>query len=244
VIAQVRAELLKIRSTRTTLGLVAGMIALIVLFTLLTGLLTKAPQLTSPEDQRGLLAIGSVAGLFSALAGVMLITGEYRHGTIRPTFLFAPRRSRVLAAKAIAALLAGIAFGVIGEALGFALGYLTLHVRGIPFALSTGQATLMLGGGLAAVALWAAIGTAVGAIVRNQVGTIIGLLAWGLIIDNLLFAFVPSVGRYSPNRAENAVEGLTTKHLLPATAGGAVLLAWAAALTIAGIAATARRDVT
>jgi ABC-2 type transport system permease protein len=244
VIAQVHAELLKIRSTRTTLGLVAGMIALIVLFALLAGLLTKAPHLTTAEDQRGLLDIGSIAGLFSALAGVMLITGEYRHGTIRSTFLFDPRRSHVLAAKAIAGLLAGVAFGIVGEALGFGLGYLALHVRGIPFALRSGQTAHMLGGGLAAVALWAVIGTAVGAIVRNQVGTIIGLLAWGLIVDNLLFAFVPSVGRYSPNHAENALEGLTTKHLLTATAGGAVLLAWAAALTIAGMLTTARRDVT
>jgi len=244
VIAQVQAELLKIRSTRTTLGLVAGMVALIVLFALLTGLLTKAPHLTTPEDQRGLLNIGSIAGLFSALAGVMLITSEYRHGTIRPTFLFDPRRSQVLAAKAIAGLLAGAAFGVVGEALGFGIGYLTLSARGIPFALTTAQAALMLGGGLAAVALWAVIGIAVGAIVRNQVGTIIGLLAWGLIIDSLLFAFMPSVGRFSPNQAENALEGLTTKHLLPAAAGAAVLIAWAAALTIAGILATARRDVT
>ena len=40
MIAQIRAELLKIRSTRTTIGLILGMIALILLFTLLTGLLS------------------------------------------------------------------------------------------------------------------------------------------------------------------------------------------------------------
>jgi ABC-2 type transport system permease protein len=241
---QIRAELLKIRSTRTTLGLVAGMVALIVLFSLLSGLLTKAPHLASPDDQRGILNTGSIAGLFSALAGVMLITGEYRHGTIRPTFLFDPRRSRVLAAKAVAGLLAGVALGLVGVALGVGIGVLALHARGIPFALSGGQTALLIGGGLAAVALWGAIGVAVGAIVRSQVGTIVGLLAWGLIVDSLLFAFVPSVGRYSPNRAENALEGLTARHLLPAAAGGAVLVAWAAALTLAGILATARRDVT
>lgn len=244
MIDQILAELLKIRSTRITLGLVLGMVALIVLFSLLTGLLTKAPNLLTPEDQRGLLDTGSLAGLFSALAGVMLITGEYRHGTIRPTFLFDPRRSRVLAAKAAAAFLAGTALGLVGVALGFGIGALALHARGIPFALSGGQAALVAGGGVAAVALWGAIGAAVGAIIRSQVGTIIALLAWGLIVDSLLFAFVPSVGRYSPNHAENALEGLTTKHLLPAAAGGAVLLAWAVALTIAGIATTARRDVT
>ena len=45
--AQFKAELLKIRSTRTTIGLVLGMIALILLFSLLSGLLTKAPNLVT-----------------------------------------------------------------------------------------------------------------------------------------------------------------------------------------------------
>ena len=40
MIAQTKAELLKIRSTRTTIGLLLGMLALILLFTLLTGLLS------------------------------------------------------------------------------------------------------------------------------------------------------------------------------------------------------------
>lgn len=36
MIAQIRAELLKLRSTPTTIGLLLGMVALILLFTLLT----------------------------------------------------------------------------------------------------------------------------------------------------------------------------------------------------------------
>ena len=39
MIAQTKAELLKLRSTRTTIGIVLGMIALIILFSLLSGLL-------------------------------------------------------------------------------------------------------------------------------------------------------------------------------------------------------------
>ena len=67
VIAQTQAELLKIRSTRTTIGIVLGMIALILLFSLLSGLLTKPPHLTSTEDQRGLLSVGSTCrGLLGA----------------------------------------------------------------------------------------------------------------------------------------------------------------------------------
>ena len=62
MIAQIRAELLKIRSTRTTVGLILGMIVLILLFTLLTGLLTHPSGLTGKESQRDLLSLGSLAG--------------------------------------------------------------------------------------------------------------------------------------------------------------------------------------
>src|SRR4051812_5941794 len=102
------------------------MFSLIVLFSLLSGLLPKPAELSGAGDQRSLLAIGSVAGAFSAPAGVMLITSEYRYGTIRPTFLFTPRRSRVVAAKVATGLLVGLAFGAVGEGLGFGVGYAAL----------------------------------------------------------------------------------------------------------------------
>ena len=244
MIAQVRAELLKIRTTRTTAGIVLGMVALILLFSLLSGLLTKAPNLTGTEDQRGLLSVGSLAGVFSALAGIMLVTSEYRHGTIRPTFLFTPRRSRVVDAKLAAGLLAGIVFGIVGEGLGFAVGYACLAGRGIAYALNDGQTTLLLVGTLAGVALWGALGVGIGMVVRNQVGAIIGLLAWGFVAENLLFAFVPSVGRFAPAHASDALIGLTTDHLLRAAAAGATLLAWTVAFALAATALAARRDVT
>jgi ABC-2 type transport system permease protein len=243
VIAQTRAEFLKIRSTRTTLGLVLGMIALLVLFALLVGLLTKAGNLTSKEDQRGLFGVGSIAGVFSALAGVLLVTSEYRFGTIRPTFLFTPRRSRVITAKLAASLAAGLALGLVAEAVGFTIGYACLAGRGIPLALNGGDITLLVLGTIAAIALWGAIGVGIGAIVRNQVGTVIGLLAWGFIVENLLFAFVPTIGRLTPGQAQNALTGLTTNHLLSPAAGGAVLIAWTLGLALAGLALTARRDV-
>ena len=132
MIAQVNAELLKVRSTRTTLGLVVGMILLTLLIVLLSGLLTPADGLTFKPDQLNLVATGGVAVIFSGLAGVLLVTSEYRYGTIHPTFLFTPRRSRVLSAKFAAGLLAGLVFGLAGVGLAFGIGSLILSARGIP----------------------------------------------------------------------------------------------------------------
>jgi ABC-2 type transport system permease protein len=243
LIDQTKAEFLKLRSTRTTLGLVLGMIALILLFALLAGLLTRTGHVASKEDQRGVLGVGSIAGVFSALAGVLLVTSEYRFGTIRPTFVFTPRRSRVVVAKLTASLLAGIGFGVIGEGLALGVGYICFSARGVSFALNGGEITLLMLGTVAGVGLWGAIGVGVAAIVRNQVGAVIGLLAWGFIVENLLFAFVPSVGRLTPGEAQNALMGLTTDHLLSPAAGGGVLVVWVAALAAGALVLTARRDV-
>jgi ABC-2 type transport system permease protein len=179
MIAQIRAELLKIRSTRTALGLILGMIALILLFTLLTGLLTHPSGLASGEDQRQLLSLGSLADVFSAPAGVLLVTSEYRFGTIRPTILFNPERSHVLAAKVVAGALAGIAFGVLAEAVGWAIGCAILDGRGITVVLSSGDILLLTLGGLAGAALWGAIGAGLGAIIHPHVGGVITLLAGG-----------------------------------------------------------------
>ncbi len=243
MITQIRAELLKIRSSRTTIGLILGMIALILLFTLLTGLLTHASGLASKEDQRELLSLSSFAGVFAALAGVLLVTSEYRFGTIRPTILFNPERSHVLASKFVAGALAGIAFGVLGEAIGWAIGYAILDGRGITVVLGSGDILLLTLGGLAGAALWGAIGAGLGAIIHNQVGGVIALLAWGLVVDNLLFGLVPSVGRFMPTRASDALMGLRVDHLVSPGVGAITLIAWAGALGVVGIALSVRQDI-
>jgi len=244
VIAQLKAELLKVRSTRTTLGLFAGMIGLTLLIVLLTGLLTDSNALTSRHDQRGLFAPGAVALIFSGLAGVLLVTSEYRYGTIRPTFLFTPRRVNVLSAKLTAGLLTGLVFGLVTVGLAVGVGSLILSARGIPSALTGGDFALIVFGGLAGVALLGAFGVGLGAILCNQVGAVIALLAWEFVVNSLLFGLAPSVGRFMPTPAADALMGLKTARLLAPAAGGAVLLAWTVMLALAGLALTQRRDVT
>jgi ABC-2 type transport system permease protein len=241
--AQIRAELLKLRTTRTTIALILAMIVLILLFTLLDGLLTHSGGLASRQDQRQLLSVSSFTAVFAALAGVLLVTSEYRYGTIRPTTLFNPARSRVLAAKAVAGALAGLAFGILGEAIGWAAGYATLDGRGITVVLSSGDILLLTLGGLAGAALWGAIGAGLGAIIHNQVGAIITLLAWGLVVDDLLFGLAPSVGRFTPTRAADALMGLRADHLLSPGVGAITLIAWAGALMVAGITLSVRQDI-
>jgi ABC-2 type transport system permease protein len=243
VIPQLRAEVLKVRSTRTTLGLVLGMAALILLFVILTALLTSVHEMGQRDQQRDLYSIGSFAGLFAALAGIMLVTGEYRFGTIRPTYLFTPKRSTVLAAKVAASLVAGLVFALIGEILSVGVGGVILHERSVSIALTHHDYSLLTVGTLIGTALWGGIGVGLGMIVRNQVGAIIGILAWGFVIQNLLFGLAPSVGRWTPDSAQNGMMGMTDAHLLDPAPGAVVLIGWAIAICIGGAAMAARRDV-
>jgi hypothetical protein len=219
------------------------MIALILLFSLLTGLASSSSALTGRAHQRAFLNIGTLAGAFSAIAGVLLVTSEYRFGTIRPTLLFTPSRSRLLTAKLVAATLTGAVFGVAGGGLGWAIGYTILKSRGIPFVLNSGDIELLVLGGLSAVATWGALGAGLGAIIRNQVAGIITLLAWGFVVDNLLYGLLPSVGRFTPTRAQDALIGMRMSHLLSPGVGALVLLAWIALLATIGLALNAKRDI-
>jgi ABC-2 type transport system permease protein len=243
VIAQARAELLKLRSTRTALGLVLGMIVLVVLTTLLTGLLTKAGNLSTKEEQRSLLAVGSLVGVFAALTGLLLVTSEYRYGTIRPTLLFEPRRSHVIGAKLATSALAGLVLGVLAAGLAIGIGSAVLAGRGISFTLGGGDVAQLALGTIAGAALWGAIGVGLGAIIRNQVGGVIALLSWIFVVESLLFGLVPAVGRWLPAHAHDALMGLTTSHLVAPAAGAAILVVWTATLASVGLGLIARRDV-
>jgi ABC-2 type transport system permease protein len=150
-----RAELFKQRSTRTGLGLFGGMLGLVLFVVLLHGFGLGARNLDTTSKQLSVLfGWGRGLGvLFAALLGAMSITGELRHGTIRPTFLVMPSRGRVVAAKVSASMLIGAAFGLVGGAVAAGVGTAALRARGIDVRLDTGDYVLLVAGGAAATAL-------------------------------------------------------------------------------------------
>jgi ABC-type transport system involved in multi-copper enzyme maturation permease subunit len=241
--AQLRSELLKIRSTRTTLGLTLGMVALIAFITLVASYTEDELTLSRGTDQLDLLGISSFGGAFAAFVGVMAVTSEFRHGTIRPTFLAEPRRALVIAVKGVAGALAGLVLGIIAVGLTFGLMTLAFATRGISFALDGGDVAVLLLGTIAGAALWGALGAGLGAIVRSQVGALIGLAVWVLLAEHILFGLVPSVGRFLPGIASDAFRGATTNDLLSPLAGGLLFLAYALVAAVAGALVTERRDV-
>jgi len=244
-----RAELLKLRTTRTAVWLFAGLLALVCFVVLLHGF-NLSPSRADHSGQMRIFGWGELGALFAALLGAVSITGELRNGLVRPTFLATPRRQQVLAAKLLSAMLAGLAFGAAAEVLAIGLGSATLSARGIPIRLEGEDYAQLILGGVVAAALWAPVGLGVGASLRNQVPTLIGLCAWLLFVENLLIGELPAVARYLPGAAAAAIGGATITGevptdppLLPPILGALLLAGYAAVAMIIGIAATERRDV-
>ena len=244
MIDQLLSELRKMRSTRTNLGLLAGMIALTLLSVLVNGFVLSASDLRGHDNQHLLLSAGTSGALFASLIGVMAITSEFRHGTIRSTFLVTPDRNRVIAAKVVASLLMGIVFGLVAIGLSFGIGYAILAGRGIDFALDASHVVLLVLGTLFMTAMWAALGVGLGALVRNQVFAVIGVIVWAFFVDNLIRAVVPDVGRFTPVGASDSVTAGFADYLLAPALGALLLAAYAAVFLAAGALLVARRDVT
>jgi ABC-type transport system involved in multi-copper enzyme maturation permease subunit len=248
VIAQLRSELFKQRTTRTNRVLLLWMIGLVALIVLMHVFSFSVETLTSRDNQLKVLGWGtSIGALFAALLGAMSVTTEIRHGSIRPTFLATPRRGRVIAAKVLASVIAGIALGLVAQALTAGIESAGLATRGIDIAMSGGDFAQLLAGGAVAAALWAAIGVGVGAIVRSQVGAVVGLCVWLLLIETSLVGNLPSAGKFAPGAAAGALAGAiqtqSAGKLLAPALGALLLAAYAGLAAFAGAMATARRDI-
>src|SRR6266542_2392944 len=156
-------------------------------------------------------------GLFAAMLGLVLLAVLLH--SLLPAEDLARRNSQLV---------------VLGR--GEFLGTLFAALLGALFVLGAG----------AAGALWAAIGVGVGALVRHQVPTMIGICAWLLFVEGLLagdLVGLGEVGRYLPGAAAAAISGQEPGTLLAPAAGLVLLALYAAVAALAGWFATSRRDV-
>ena len=224
----ISSELLKLRSTRTAVALIASVVGLVVLIGLIASITADFEK--DNVQTVDLLGIAGFAQVFALILGVLAVTTEFRHGTITPTLTVAPDRVRLVMAKLVANVLAGLLLGVLAVGLTTAIVLVVLSSRGIDSGLTNQEIAKIVIGLVLATALWAALGVGLGALVRNQVGAIVGALGWALLVENLL-TIIPTVGdwvqKYGLNGVTNAlsnIESDTTGDVLSQAAGGALLL--------------------
>jgi hypothetical protein len=188
------------------------------------------------------------SSLFILVLAVVGITGEWRHRTIAGALLAAPGRVRFLAAKTLAFAAAGVvlSLGVSVSVAVVASALLSLRDLPVPGLLEiAGQ----IARNAAIAALLGALGVAAGALVRQQVVALVGVLVLSFAIEPAVLALAPSVGRFGPWIAlPGSIQGVPPEELglgkgLAPGPAVFVMLAWIAALWGAGAALLRRRDV-
>lgn len=236
-----RSEAIKLRSVRTTWTMLGVGLLVEALF---AGLYVG---LVSLREVGPLLEVQTGTGLLMVMLlvlGVLSITTEFRHGTASTTFLAAPRRHPVLAAKLAAMLATGLLAGLAYVAVngGLALPLFSSRVGELP---PGGEIASVYAGVVVSFALLCGFGLGVGAIVRNQVGAIIAALAFFFVLSPLPELLPGRIGDYFPAQAIGSLHGLPeeTENGLGQVAGGLVLAAWTLGLWLVGTLLIARRDL-
>ncbi len=243
----IRAEMVKLRSIRTYRMLALGALALIAAGVTATSLTASH---TGANPARATLALAGLAQTFALIAGALAVTTEFRHKTITQAVLITPRRTPLLAAKASALTVAGLAFGLLATGTAAAIA-LPVLAPGTSPAMSDGaQLAAIVAGGAVATALAAALGVGAGAVIRNQVGAVVTVLGLLYVAEPLL-GFIPHAGAAVQTyglgglaSGATATAGFpATAHLLGQVPAALVLAAYAVALLVAGAALLRRRDI-
>jgi hypothetical protein len=250
----VAGEFRKLTTTRLWVWLLAAAIALTALYAGLNIAFADdpdnfAPDLSTPEGQRLLVAIAATpATTFVAVLAAIGFTSEFRHRTATATFLATPGRWPVVAAKLAAYGIAGLAFAVACLAVVIALSTPWLASKGIELSITGNGLPATMAGVMASGAAFGLLGVALGAILREQVATVVGLLIYRFVAEPIVTS-VPALNgwtQYLPGPAASGLAGSTLENrtFLEPWLGGLVLAGYVAVLAAAGVAATRQRDVT
>ena len=249
--AALRAEVRKLTTTQVLFWLVALAVLLSLALSSLISAFTERTEGGQPLE----LVLNAILGfpfLLAAILGVIGITGEYRHLTITPTFLSVPRRGVVVGAKLVTYLVTGLLLGLLCLAAAAALATPWLNARGFEIDLGASSTIRILVGGVIASGIYGIFGVGLGALLRNQVAAVVGLVIYLFVAEPILSA-IPKVRAaypYLPGGAASSITQTTDPNvqttgftLLEPWQGGLLLLAYGLVFAILGSFLTVRRDV-
>ena len=249
MIAVVRSELLKIRTTR-------GWFAYLVVLVALVGIGAAAEVGSRSLDERSgldfqyaLVDLIGISSLLAIILGITIVTTEFRHGTITPTLLATPGRERVLAGKAIAGVLIAILFAVLAILVVLIVASIYTSIDGGQLELADGDVVERTATNVLGVVLWLLMGVAIGTVVHSQVAALVGTLVWLFLVETLLVGLfslldVDALEEYLPFHALDGADGTGGDNLLSYGPALAVTCGWIALLGAAGVVRTSRRDIT
>jgi hypothetical protein len=237
----IRAELLQLRTLRSTWGALALVLALGVGITIGDFSEAGGENLDTFSEMRDALIrdVGLVAALVFAMLAALRVGGEYRHDTMAQRVMAAPRRGRIVVAKlAVYAVVAAVTSAAVA-AVAAPVAKAVASSRDVTFALSGSDIATVAAQVSAGAALFAMIGVAVAFITRSQPVAVM-IVYGGYIVEQILAGLVGDVAQYLPFALLNSTLGMGELSPAPAV----LALAGVTAGVIAtGTTLLARRDV-
>lgn len=226
----IKAETLKLLTTRSTYVLLALCFAMLVLFAFYIEGFRLNSDITDPNKLAGAVtnAVTTVS-LLIAIRSLLLVTHEYAHGTIMYTLTAARNRTTVFIAKVIVASLFTIISALVFAALSPLLMLLGTELKGLDMVAQNVPYLDLLW--RTAFYAWAYSMFAVifAFLIRNQVGSIVTFLVVPTTLEGLLTLLLKQNGNYLPFSSLNSV----ILNIPPFSHGKGALVA--AAYVIAGL---------
>lgn len=231
------------------------------------GLVSRAQTLAEAEQAHspaGLAAIAAsmmtsgqrVGVLFALLLGVVIVTSEFANQTAAVTFVTVPRRATVIRAKVVAAACFGALFWLVATVLAAAATPLFLYSQHVSTSLAGWTVVRSVLLNLLAFVLWGVFGLGLGAVLRNQMASVIAAIVVyaGSFGAEIVFTLLHNLFHQSwllgaPVMAPalaSAVMVMSEQAFPDAPAGwvgGVIMIGYTVALVAGGIVLTKRRDV-
>jgi ABC-2 type transport system permease protein len=240
--ALVAAELLKLRLTRVTWGLVAAAVVLaaarMVLVVVSAGTAAGVGKGTTTATTT-LIGAAGLGTVVLVLLGTIGITAEFRHATMTTTLLTTPNRRSVVLAKFIAYGMAGtvvstaLVLGALAVARMTGLGG-PLHATVLHAAAAT-----ILGGVLLTL-----VGAGVGLLVTNQTVALVVPLVWLVVVEPLTRSFgITFLTPWLPGTLPGELGPSTTAGSLTPPLAAAVLALYVTTLGVLGARRLRRADI-
>lgn len=254
-----RAEVMKVRTTRLWWGLLIGLAVLVVLNSALIAAFAGTdtgpggptlPGLDTADGFRSALSSGFQSGyLLAAVLGTIIGATDNRHRTATQTYLATPSRARVVVAKMLAGAAYGFVYAVVTQLVSVVVVSIVAAIRGTGTQLGDASVLRSLVLGVPGIMVWCVIGVSLGVLLRNQVAAILVAVGVIYVVDSLLSLGLNALDadeivKFTPNNASTAiVEGFTGFDLLPWWAGVLVLLVYSTAIAACGWWLSLRRDI-
>jgi ABC-2 type transport system permease protein len=238
MIALMKGELAKTLSTRTLFAFLLGGVA----FAVLNAVIIAAASGTIDEVSEKQEALSSLPILL-LVWGLVGAAGEYRHRTAAPAALVARHdRATLLFARLAAYALTGLGIAALttGAALAVALPLLSSQ-PGPDLGLA--EVSSMVAGNLAAGALSATMGAALGALVRNQIVGVVVLLVVNFAVIPLVAGAQEELTNLTPFGASSVLSGMSHNTTITVSVAGAILAGWTFAVGCLALAGERHRDL-